>query len=350
MLEGKEADRRDDIYSFACVIYEMLCGERPFGTLTALEAREAVARFRRLRGDLAVTECKALTQALALDRAAQDGTVEGALLAALSANVRLGVRPGTLLAAAILIAIAAVGLTFFALEKLWVPRQTQTIVSSEGAVVPDTIPQKSIAVLPFVNMSSDKEQEYFSDGLTEEMINLLGQVPDLRVPARTSSFYFKGKNETIANIARQLRVAQVLEGSVRKAGKRLRITAQLIRADNGYHVWSQAYDRVDTDVFVVQDDIAKAVVNALQLKLGAGVPDTGSRATTNTEAYSQYLRGRHLDQRDSLKGCAAPLRRTVGQLRSIPTTPQRMSGWRSRRRCWPTSPVTEAGSNARSAM
>src|SRR2546430_8203027 len=175
------------------------------------------------------------------------------------------------------------------------------IVSNEGAVVPDTISQKSIAVLPFVNMSSDKEQEYFSDGLTEEMINLLGQVPELRVPARTSSFYFKGKNETIANIARQLRVAQVLEGSVRKAGKRLRITAQLIRADNGYHVCSQVYDRVDTDVFVVQDDIAKAVVSALQLKLGAGVQDTGSRGTTNTEAYSQYLLGRHLDQRDSLE-------------------------------------------------
>lgn len=166
---------------------------------------------------------------------------------------------------------------------------------------PTTLPEKSIAVLPFVNMSSDKEQDYFSDGLTEEMIELLGQVPDLRVPARTSSFYFKGKNETIANMARQLKVAYVLEGSVRKAGKRLRITAQLIRADNGYHLWSQAYDRDDTDVFAVQDDIAKAVVSALQVKLAAGVEETGSRGTTNTEAYNEYLLGRELYRRGGLE-------------------------------------------------
>ena len=299
LLEGKEADRRDDIYSFGCLIYEMLCGERPFGELTALEAREAGTQVPPLQG-LSRKQNAALAKALAFDREARTRTVE-TVLAGLAADTRPRARPAALLGAAILIAIAAVGLTFFALEKLWLPRQTQVIVSNEGAVVPDTISQKSIAVLPFVNMSSDKEQEYFSDGLTEEMINLLGQVPELRVPARTSSFYFKGKNETIANIARQLRVAQVLEGSVRKAGKRLRITAQLIRADNGYHVWSQVYDRVDTDVFVVQDDIAKAVVSALQLKLGAGVQDTGSRGTTNTEAYSQYLLGRHLDQRDSLE-------------------------------------------------
>jgi TolB-like protein/tetratricopeptide (TPR) repeat protein/predicted Ser/Thr protein kinase len=300
MLEGKEADQRDDIYSFACVIYEMLCGERPFGPLTALEAREAGTKVPPLAG-LSRSQNATLAQALALDRTARTSTVE-TLLAALSAHMKPRRRPSALVTAAIVIAIAAVGVSSFFIEKLGASRQTQTVVSSESALLPSTIPQKSIAVLPFVNMSSDKEQDYFADGLTEEMINLLGQVPDLRVPARTSSFYFKGKNETIANIARQLKVAQVLEGSVRKAGNRLRITAQLIRADNGYHVWSQTYDRVDTDVFVVQDDIAKAVVNALQIKLGAGMPDTGSRGTTNTEAYSQYLRGRHLDQLDSLEG------------------------------------------------
>jgi tetratricopeptide (TPR) repeat protein len=122
------------------------------------------------------------------------------------------------------------------------------------------------------------------------------------VPARTSSFYFKGRNEDIATIAQKLHVAHVLEGSVRKAGKRLRITAQLIRADNGYHLWSQAYDREDTDVFAVQDDIAKAVVSALQVKLAAAAEDTGSRGTTNMEAYNEYLLGRQFYRRGGLEG------------------------------------------------
>jgi TolB-like protein/Tfp pilus assembly protein PilF len=298
MLEGKEADRRDDIYSFACVIYEMLCAERPFGNLNALEARAAAAKVPLVQG-LSRRQNAALAQALALDREARTGNVE-TLLAGLAADMKPRTRSAALLGAVTLVAIVIVGLTFFALEKLWGPQQTQTIVSNEGAVLPDAIPQRSIAVLPFVNMTSDKEQDYFSDGLTEEMINLLAQVPDLHVPARTSSFYFKGKNETVANIARQLKVAQVLEGSVRKAGKRLRITAKLIRADSGYNVWSQTYDRDDTDIFAVQDEIAEAVLSALQLKLGAAAEEKGSRGTKNTEAYMEYLRGTQLDQRDSL--------------------------------------------------
>ncbi|MGH9642042.1 MAG: TIR domain-containing protein, partial [Terriglobales bacterium] len=184
--------------------------------------------------------------------------------------------------------VAFVAAGYFALDK-WV--LSKRSVASLSA--PSAIPEKSIAVLPFADMSEKKDQEYFSDGLTEELIDLLSQVQDLRVPARTSSFYFKGKNETIANIAQRLKVAHVLEGSVRKAGKRLRITAQLIRADNGYHLWSHTYDREDTDIFAVQDDIAKAVVTALQLKLAAGAQETGSRGTTNAEAYNQYLLGRH---------------------------------------------------------
>jgi len=300
MLEGKEADRRDDIYSFACVIYEMLCGERPFGDLTALQARADHAKAPALQA-LSREQNAALARALAFDREARTGTVE-TLLAELAATTKQRARrPIALPVAAILIGIAAIGLTLFSLKKLTVSRQAQVLVSSEGTVLPATVPQKSIAVLPFVNMSPDKEQDYFSDGLTEEMIELLGQVPDLRVPARTSSFYFKGKNETIANIAQQLKVAHVLEGSVRKAGKRLRITAQLIRADNGYHLWSQAYDREDADVFAVQDEIAKAVVSALQVKLAAGAQETSSRGTTNTDAYSQYLLGRQLTRRGNLE-------------------------------------------------
>ena len=116
-------------------------------------------------------------------------------------------------------------------------------------------------MLPFVNMSADKEQEYFADGISEELLNLLAQVPELRVIARTSSFSFKGKDVDIAEIARRLNVANVLEGSVRKSGDTLRITAQLVRASDSSHLWSQTYDRQMTDVFKVQDEIAAAVVS-----------------------------------------------------------------------------------------
>lgn len=163
--------------------------------------------------------------------------------------------------------------------------------STTAAMLDAPIPEKSIAVLPFENMSSDKDQEYFSDGLSEELIDQLSKIPDLRVPARTSSFYFKGKSDDIAVIARKLHVANILEGSVRKSGNRLRVTAELIRADNGYHVWSETYDRDSKDVFKVQDDIAGAVVAALKTKLSPAARNESSR-TTNPQAYNQYLLGR----------------------------------------------------------
>jgi len=173
------------------------------------------------------------------------------------------------------------------------PPAAQAAVSASSPPGAGAIPEKSIAVLPFLNMSSDKEQDYFSDGLSEELIDLLTQVPDLRVPARTSSFYFRGKADDIAAIARKLRVAHLLEGSVRKAGGRLRITAELIRADSGYHLWSETYDRDAKDVFKVQDEIAAAVVGALKVKL-LSAPDSSARQTQNPEAYSQYLLGRQI--------------------------------------------------------
>jgi TolB-like protein/Tfp pilus assembly protein PilF len=151
----------------------------------------------------------------------------------------------------------------------------------------------SIAVLPLVNLSSDKEQEYFSDGLSEELLNLLAKVPGLHVAARTSAFAFKGKNEKIGDIARELNVATVLEGSVRKAGDQIRITTQLINAADGYHLWSETYDRKLTDVFAVQDEIAKAVVGALKLKLLAA-PSSMDRRTVHPDAYNEYLLGRQL--------------------------------------------------------
>src|SRR5665213_10041 len=164
-----------------------------------------------------------------------------------------------------------------------------------------TIPEKSIAVLPFVDMSEKKDQEYFSDGLSEELLDLLAQVPDLRVAARTSSFFFKGKAEDVAAIGQKLRVAHVLEGSVRKAGGTIRVTAQLIRTDNGYHVWSKTYDRDLKDIFKVQDEISAAVVDALKIQLLSARPLTSRHQTDNTEAYSQYLLGNQLRLHDTLE-------------------------------------------------
>jgi TolB-like protein len=149
----------------------------------------------------------------------------------------------------------------------------------------------SIAVLPFANLSSDEENEYFADGLTEELLNLLAQIESLKVAGRTSSFYFKGKNESLQSIGRQLNVAHVLEGSIRRSGDRLRITAQLIKVDDGYHLWSQTYDRVMDDVFAIQDDIARAITEALKIKLDLTV-DQLAPPTRNTEAYTLYILGR----------------------------------------------------------
>ncbi len=157
-----------------------------------------------------------------------------------------------------------------------------------------TATEKSIAVLPFVNLSSDKEQEYFSDGLSEELINLLAKIPELHVSARTSSFYFKGKQTTIADVAKTLGVANVLEGSVRKSGKTLRVTAQLVRADNGYPIWSETYERSLDDIFKIQDDIAGSVVNSLRVSLlGRKLPQATRAA--NTEAYSLYLQAQSIN-------------------------------------------------------
>jgi len=152
---------------------------------------------------------------------------------------------------------------------------------------------KSIAVLPFIDMSEKRDQEYFSDGLTEELIDHLAHAPELRVVSRTSSFQFKGRNEDVRTIAGMLGVANVLEGSVRKAGNELRVTAQLIRASDGTHLWSQTYDRALEDIFRLQDEIATTVSNALQVALSPSPRPVTGAGITNTEAYSSFLRGNY---------------------------------------------------------
>jgi TolB-like protein/Tfp pilus assembly protein PilF/class 3 adenylate cyclase len=163
---------------------------------------------------------------------------------------------------------------------------------ASSTAVPE-IPEKSIAVLAFVNMSNDPENEFFSDGIAEEIINALTKIKALRVAARTSSFAFKGKNEDIGEVGRKLKVHTVLEGSVRKAGNRLRVTAQLIKVADGYHLWSERYDRQLEDVFEIQDEIAENIVRALRVVLGEDEKRAIEKTPTeNVQAYEYYLRGR----------------------------------------------------------
>ncbi len=156
-------------------------------------------------------------------------------------------------------------------------------------------PEKSIAVLPFTNMSDDPEQEYFSDGISEELLNLLAKIPEMTVISRSSAFSLKGKSLSIPETARLLNVAHVLEGSVRKAGSQVRITAQLIEASTDKHLWSETYDRELKDIFAIQDEIAAAIVTALKEHLGLQL-EAPPRviAAANTEAHEAYLRGRYL--------------------------------------------------------
>jgi len=187
-----------------------------------------------------------------------------------------------------LVALTLLIVAYLIVDKLWLARHA---VLEEPASATPAILDKSVAVLPFADMSEKRDQEYFSDGLSEELINMLTTVGGLRVPARTSSFSFKGKQASLRDIARALSVSHVLEGSVRKSGNRLRIVAQLIDARTDAHVWSQTYDRELTDVFAVQDEIAASVVAKLKVTL-FGAPPTSQK--TDSNAHDLYLQANHL--------------------------------------------------------
>jgi len=195
-----------------------------------------------------------------------------------------------IVAVTIALAVPAAGLFVYQLVR---SKSTVTPRQSEAAT---EAPNKSIAVLPFVNMSADKNDEYLSDGMTEELINVLSKVPGLRVPGRTSCFAFKGKNEEdiFRKVGDQLHVGTVLEGSVRKAGDKLRVTAQLINVSDGYHLWSKDYDGDVKDILNFQSNVAEQVVQALQVQLGTEAARALSKKPTeNAEAYRLYLLGRY---------------------------------------------------------
>ena len=244
--QGKTADVRSDVFSFGAVLYELLTGRRVFERDSVLDTLNAVVREepRPLDSPAASIVMRCLAKAPA-QRFQTIAEVKAAL-------------------------------------------QGLRAASGEPA---QKLP--SIAVLPFANMSHSADDEYFSDGLAEEIINALAQVPGLKVIARTSAFAFKGKNEDIRRIAETLGVTNVLEGSVRRAGARIRVTAQLIHAADGTHLWSQRYDRELADVFAVQDEIAEAIASALKLKLAPAV----ERRMPNMPAYEAYLRYRYYQWR-----------------------------------------------------
>jgi len=240
--QGGTADARSDIFSFGAVLYEMLSGRRAFDGPSAIETLTAV-----LRDDPPPLEAPpALTQIV--KRCLEKSPAHRYQTAA---EVRT------------------------ALEQL-------STTEEKGA---------SIAVLPFANLSSDPEQEYFSDGLTEEIINALAHVPGLKVIARTSAFAFKGQQLSIGRIAKALGVKTILEGSVRRASTRIRVTAQLVDVSNGFHLWSERYDRELADVFAVQDDIASAIVNELRGRFRVDEPSASY--TPKVAAYEAYMMARH---------------------------------------------------------
>jgi len=180
-------------------------------------------------------------------------------------------------------------------------QSVQQSVHQSGSTITsaNTVDNKSIAVLPFLNMSGDEENEYFSDGLSEELLNSLVAIKELKVTGRTSSFAFKGKNEDLRIIGEKLNVAHILEGSVRKANNRVRITAQLVKVDDGYHLWSETFDRELDDIFAIQEEIAKQVTAALSVAiLGPGDSPAGLSGTSDTDAWEAYLRGSYIFQQN----------------------------------------------------
>ncbi len=183
-------------------------------------------------------------------------------------------------------------------ERVEAPAPIAARAAAGSAAAPPAPPApvsaKSIAVLPFTDLSPGKDQEYFSDGISEEILNALAQVQDLKVAGRTSSFHFKGKNDDLRGVGRALGVAHILEGSVRKQGDKVRITAQLIHTEDGFHLWSESYDGDMSDVFELQERIARSIAASLKVILdGASQSQLAPRTTDNVEAYQQYLRGRY---------------------------------------------------------
>jgi serine/threonine protein kinase/tetratricopeptide (TPR) repeat protein len=266
-------DGKSDQYSLACVVYEMITGERPFAGATpqAIMAKrfsETPKPLRALRSTVPESVEKAVSRAMSTESQARYST---------TAQFGQALASGSLVT----------------------PTSTETVPVAPMSAA------KSVAVLPFANQSADPENEYLTDGIADEIISALTKIQSLRVASRTSAFAFKGKNEDISEIGHKLKVSTVLEGSVRRHGNRLRVTAQLVNVADGSNLWSERYDREIEDIFAIQDDISQAIVKALRVILSEGEKKQIEKArAVDVKAYDYYLRGRqyfHHFRRKSLE-------------------------------------------------
>ena len=303
-LGGGEIDARTDIHGAGAVLYEMATARRPFGEVESSQLIGAILRRpplppSALKHDLSPGLEQVITKCLEKEpsnryQSAKDLAVDLRQLGGEKEPVQpagktsLGPQPTPDdRHKAVLTAASAIMIVLLLVAGLWFA--TRKKVPATAPITP------SIAVLPFADLSPGKDQEYFSDGLAEELLNSLVKIQGLNVAARTSSFQFKGKNEDLRVIGKKLNVATVLEGSVRKQGQRVRISAQLVQVSDGFHLWSEAYDRDLTDIFAVQEDIAHSVAGSLKVTLldeKAAAP-----RAMNIEAYNAYLQGKYFEAR-----------------------------------------------------